>query len=132
MKKPIGVWIIGVIALIGAVIEILAGLSALGVGALDVGGIMGIGSDVGGARAVGAGVIMLVIGGLYLIFALSFLGRRRWAWTALLAFSVLAIVGVILQFVFDQFYWSSIAGILLPLIVIVYLTRPGVRKAFVL
>jgi len=46
--------------------------------------------------------------------------------------SVIAIIGVILQFVFDQFYRSSIAGILLPLVVIFYLTRPQVRRAFVL
>jgi len=132
VKRLVGVWIIGVIAFVGAVIEILAGLSALGVGALDVGGVMGIGSDIGGAKAIWAGVIMLVIGALYLIFAVSFLGRRRWAWTALLTVSVLAIIGVIVQFVFDQFYWSSIAGILLPLAVIVYLIRPQVRRAFVL
>lgn len=75
---------------------------------------------------------MLVIGALHLIFAISFLGRRRWAWTALLTVSVIAIIGVILQFVFDQFYRSSIAGILLPLVVIFYLTRPQVRRAFVL
>lgn len=131
-KRPVGVWIIGILAAIGAVIELLAGLSALGVSGLEVGGVLGIGSDIGGARGVAAGVIMLVIGALYLIFAVSFLGRRRWAWTALLAISVIAIIGVVLQFVFDQFYWSSIAGIIIPLAVIIYLTRPEVKKAFVL
>lgn len=129
-KRPIGVWIIGVLAIIGALVELLAGFSALGVGSLGVSGVIGIGSDIGGARAIGAGVIMLVIAALYLFFALSFLGLRHWAWTALIVISVLAVIGVALQFVFDQFYWSSIAGILLPLIVIVYLTRPGVKKAF--
>jgi len=129
-KRPTGVWIIGVLALIGAIIELLAGFSALGVGDLDVGGILGIHSDIEGAQAIGAGVLMLVIGALYLLFAISFLGLRRWAWMALLIISIVAIVGVILQFVFDQFYWSSILGILLPLIVIVYLLRPEVKKKF--
>ena len=129
-KRPVGVWIIGVLALIGAVIELLAGFSALGVGGLKVGGILGIDPDVEGARAIGAGVIMLVIGALYVFFALSFLNLRRWAWTALVVISAIAIVGVILQFVFDRFYWSSIGGILVPLIIIVYLIRPGVRQRF--
>ncbi len=49
-----------------------------------------------------------------------------------MAISVSAIIGVILQFVFDQFYWSSIAGKLVPLIIIVYLMRPEVKRAFVM
>lgn len=129
--RPVGVWIIGAIAAIAAIIELLAGLSALGVSGLGVSGILGIGDDVGGARAISAGVIMVVIAALYLFFALSFLGLKRWAWKALMAISIIAIVGVVLQFVFDKFYWSSIAGILIPLIVIVYLTRPAVKRAFI-
>ena len=132
MKRPVGVWIIGVLAVIGAIVELLAGLSALGVPGLNVSGVLGIGDDVGGAKAIAAGVIMVVIAALFLFFALSFLGRRRWAWKALMGISVIAIIGVILQFVFDQFYWSSIAGILLPLIIIVYLMRPEVKRAFVM
>jgi hypothetical protein len=130
MARPLGVWIIGVLALIGAVIEFLAGLTALGVGGLPVTGILGINPDVAGGRAVVAGVVLIAIAFVYLVFAVSFLGRRRWAWTALFAVSVVTVVAVVLQMIFDGFYWSSLITIILPLVVVYYLTRPRVRQSF--
>ena len=130
MKRPVGVWIIGVLALVVAVIEFLAGLTALGVGRLQVGGILGIDPEVAGGRAVATGVVMIIIAFLYGVFALSFLRLRRWAWTALFVVSVATIVAVILQMIFDGFYWSSLAAVVVPLIVAYYLSRREVRRAF--
>lgn len=130
MKRPTGVWIIGIVAFLSGLLELLAGLTALGVGGLSLIGVLGIDPDVAGGRAVAAGVITIIIAFLYLLFAVSFLGLRRWAWVALLIVSIVSIAAVALQVVFDGFYWSSIAAIVLPLIVIFYLTRPRVRRAF--
>jgi phosphoglycerol transferase MdoB-like AlkP superfamily enzyme len=130
MKRPLGVWIIGILALVGAVIELLAGLTALGVGALDVTGVLGIDPDLAGGRAVTAGVVLIIIAVLYLLFALSFLGLKRWAWAALLVVSIITVVAVIVQMIFDGFYWSSLPAVVLPLIVAYYLSRREVRNAF--
>lgn len=130
MVRPLGVWIIGILALIAGIVELLAGLTALGVGGLGIIGVLGIDPEIAGGRAVAAGVVMIIVAFLYLVFALSFLGLRRWAWTALLVVSIVTIVAVVLQMVFDGFYWSSLASIILPLIVVFYLTRRGVRQAF--
>jgi len=130
MKRPLGVWIIGLLALIGAIIELLAGLTALGMGGLGITGILGIDPELAGGRAVAAGVVLIIIAVAYLVFALSFLGLKRWAWAALLIISIVTIVAVIVQMIFDGFYWSSLPAIILPLIIAYYLTRREVRQAF--
>ncbi len=45
-------------------------------------------------------------------------------------FEVLAIVIVVVQFFFDGFHWASLVGLIIPLIIVLYLTRPRIRQAF--
>ena len=130
MKRPLGVWIIGILAIINGILSILAGITALGVGGLAM---MGkIGEDTGnlGAEALGVGIVTLIVGIIVFIFALAFLGLRPWAWTALMIFEVLTIVIVIIQFIFGGFHWNSLVTLIIPLIIVLYMTRPGVRGAF--
>lgn len=130
MKRPIGVWIIGILALIGAILRILGSLTALGLGSLGMAGKLGeTGSDLGG-DALAVGIVGLVVGVLLLFFALSFLGLRPWAWAAMLIFELILIVVAIVQFVFDGFHGATLATIIIPVIIVIYLTRPGVRGAF--
>jgi hypothetical protein len=130
MKRPIGVWIIGILALIGAILRILGSLTALGLGSLGMAGKLGeTGSDLGG-QALAVGIVGLIVGVVILFFALSFLGLRPWAWTALMIMELITIVVAIVQFVFDGFHGATLATVIVPLIIVIYLTRPGVRGAF--
>lgn len=130
MKRPIGVWIIGIIAFLAGVLRILAGLTALGIGGLALTGSLGQESGVSGGEALGIGVFNLVVGIVVLLFALSFLALKRWAWTAMMLIQWLTIIAVVLQFVFDGFNWASLVGIVIPVLLIVYLGSKGVRRAF--
>lgn len=130
MKRPIGVWIIGILALIGGILRILAGLTALGIGGLALTGSLGQENGVSGGEALGIGVFELVVGIAVLFFALSFLRLRRWAWTAMMLVQWVTLIAVVLQFVFDGFNWSSLVGVIIPVLLIVYLGSRGVRRAF--
>ena len=130
MKRPIGVWIIGILALLGAILMILGAITALGVSGLAMTGALDEVADGVGGEALLLGIVYLVLGVLVLFFALSFLGLRSWAWTALMIIELLQIVGVILGFIFGGFHWNSLVSIVIPVIIVFYLTRPSIRQAF--
>ncbi len=130
MKRPIGVWIIGIVALISAILRILAGITALGVSGLAMTGNLGEDSGSITGEALGIGIAMLIIGALYLIFALAFLGLRRWSWSAMMIIQWITIIAVVVEFIFGGWNGAALVGIILPLIIVFYLTRPGVRRAF--
>jgi len=130
VKRPIGVWIIGILALLGAILMILGAITALGVSGLAMIGTLDDGADGVGGQALATGIVYLVVGVLVLFFALSFLGLRPWAWTALMIIELLQIVGVILGFIFGGFHWNSLVSIIIPVIIVIYLTRPRIRQAF--
>jgi hypothetical protein len=130
VKRPIGVWIIGILALVGAILMILGAITALGVSGLAMIGTLDDVADGIGGQALVVGIVYLVVGVLVLFFALSFLGLRPWAWTALMIIELLQIVGVILGFIFGGFHWNSLVSIIIPVIIVIYLTRPRIRQAF--
>jgi hypothetical protein len=130
VKRPLGVWIIGIIGVIAAVINILGGITALGVGGLSMAGSLGETSGSITGKALGVGIALLIVGILYLIFALSFLGLRHWAWSAMMIIQWLTIIVAIFNFVFGGWNWSALTSIILPLIIVFYLTRPRIRQAF--
>jgi hypothetical protein len=130
MKRPIGVWIIGILALIVAILRILGGFAALGVGGLAMTGTLGEEAGSLGAQALGVGIASLIVGFLVLIFAVAFLGLQPWSWTALMILELLTIVVVVVQFIFDGFHWSSLVTIIIPVIIVFYLSRPRIRQAF--
>jgi hypothetical protein len=130
VRRPLGVWIIGILVLIGAIFRILGGITALGVSGLSMAGKLGSEAEGVGGQALGVGIVTLVVGVLLLIFALAFLGLRPWAWTATMIFELITIVVVIVQFIFDGWNWATLVGIIIPLIIVYYMTRPRIREAF--
>jgi hypothetical protein len=130
VKRPFGVFVIGVLALVGAAVQILVGLSELGVKGLGfVNKVVAEGTPIGTDTKT-LGIVLLVIGGLYLIFAFSFLGLRRWAYTAMFIVQVLAVAAVVYRFVIDGWHWSSLLGAIVPVLIVLYLLMPKVRGAF--
>ncbi len=130
MKRPIGVWIIGILALINAIFTILGAITALGVTGLAMMGKLGTEGEGLGGEALIVGISSLIIGVILLVFALSFLRLRPWAWTALMIVELFVIVVAVVQFIFAGFHWSSLVTIIIPVIIVFYLTRPRIRQAF--
>ena len=126
MKRPAGVVVIGILAIIGAVLDILGSLALLGVGGLaSATGAGGIGAGV-----LAVGVIYLIIGVVMLIFAISFLGLKPWAWWGLLVLEVISVVWGIIGLVVNGFTPSTLIGIIIQLLIILYLMSKNVKAAF--
>jgi len=90
-NRPLGVTIIAVLAAIGGVLSILAGIALVGLGAMGgaLGGAGGGFLFLGGAIF---GVVLLAIGALDLVAAYGAWNLKKWAWTLLVALSVIGIV----------------------------------------
>lgn len=48
----------------------------------------------------------------------------------MLVIQLLTIAALIVQFVLDGFHWASLTGIIIPVLVTLYLSRPKIRHAF--
>lgn len=130
MKRPFGVWIIGLIGIVSAVLRILAGVAFLGLGGLSVAGKLDAASGTVTGTAFGFGVVMLVVGVLYLIFSLAFFGLRHWSWVTMMVIQWISIIAVVVQLVLNGWDAALIASIVLPLIIVLYLSTSKVRRAF--
>lgn len=111
--RPTGVTIL-------AVLEFIGGLALLGVGGMFMAaGPVLIPADVPGAGAIFAalGGFIVLIGLLYFLVGWGLWTGRAWAWTAAL---VLAIIGLL----------GFPIGTIISVIILYYLTRPGVKRYF--
>jgi uncharacterized membrane protein (DUF2068 family) len=79
--------------------------------------------------AVGAGTLLYA--GLSLVLAYGFWTTRSWAWVAGLALQAIGIVTAVSQFANGERYLASmIAGLVLPVVIVIYLLQPRVKAAF--
>ena len=125
MSRPLGVTVLAVLALVAAIPALLGGLALVGVATF--------GTEVPVPDtfmyAVGAGTLLYA--GLSLILAYGFWTTQSWAWVAGLALQVLGMVMAVSQFANGERYLASmIAGLVLPVVIVVYLLQPRVRAAF--
>ena len=130
-KRPTGVTVL-------AILEILGGLAGLGGGAVLIGvaalvsssnfatlypQLSGIGSVSTLLYALGA--LALIFGILGLVLGVGFLGGKSWAWTLGIVVGVLNIIVSLVETGIG--FYSSIIGIIFPIIIIYYLMRPHVK-----
>lgn len=121
MKRPFGVTVIAIFALIGGLLGLC--LPTLGM----------IGSTLlGPLAAVGvvASVFFIVGPLLQLIFAFGAFGLRPWAWILGLISTGITVLGVVINLFEGASFWSAIWGGLIPIIIFFYLLSPKVRQAF--
>jgi hypothetical protein len=132
MKRPVGVTILAVIAIIYGVFSLLLALLGLFGALLKASGVAPVAYSAGTLAYATASDAILGI--LYLLFGIGALRLKGWAWTvgvvALALDVVRSIVGMIMQ-------GFSVSKITIPIITIVialvlfwYLVRPNVRAAF--
>lgn len=136
MKRPAGITILAILYFL------LGGLSLLWSGLIfGVGGLGSLFGGLFGAEQIAAsgqatawtGFFGLFTAVIQLVVAFGLLGMKRWAWTlALLGAGLTVLQGVVGIFNGGAFaFMCGSIGLLMPIIILVYLLRPGVRNAFV-
>jgi hypothetical protein len=122
MKRPGGVTLIAILALIGGLFGLCWPILAF-MGSALFGGILG---TVGAI----AGIFLLVGPVLQLIFAYGAFKLRPWAWYLGLIASGITVLGVIINLIDGASIFSALCGSLLAVIIFIYLLMPNVRQAF--
>lgn len=142
--RPTGVTILGVLAILGGIAGLFAGVILIGIG-LAVGtllatqiqsqltlagypGLSGLEAGLIGTIVMVLGVVILLMGILYLAVGIGFFGGKGWAWTLGVIVSVIGIVLAIVQIAFGS--WGSILSLIIGGLILYYLMRPNVKTFF--
>ncbi|MDP9250439.1 MAG: hypothetical protein M3O78_03610 [Chloroflexota bacterium] len=125
MQRPTGITILAVLAAIAGVLYILGGLALLTVGA-----VVSATYALGGLAAI-IGLIILVVGVLYIGLAYGFWSLKPWAWSLGVGLQVAGIILNIVQYVNNNANLvGTIIGIAIAGAIIYYLYQPSVKAAF--
>jgi len=143
-RRPTGVTILGVLAILGGIALLVGGVAAIGLGlvigtyagstftnALSNAGYSGLASVGAGTLAVillALGAVILVLGILYFAVGIGYFGGKGWAWTVGIVVTAISIVLDIVQIAFGAV--SNVFGLVIGLLIIYYLTRPHVKAFF--
>lgn len=128
MRRPIGVVIIAVLAIIGGLLQLFGGLSFMGVGAMAVPGLEGAGLL--GGLGVSVAVAMFIMAVLSIVFGVGALMLRSWAWMlGIVLYGISAVSGVVLLLT-GAMTWPVVLSTLIAVGIIAYLFTPTVRAAF--
>lgn len=122
MKRPFGVTVIAILALLGGLFGLCWPILAF-TGSALFGGILG-------TIGVFAGIFLIIGPLLQLIFAFGAFGLKRWAWYLGLISSGITVVGVIINLFDGASFFSAIWGSIFPIIIFIYLLTSKVKAAF--
>jgi hypothetical protein len=124
MQRPTGVTILAVLAALGGIFGILAGLALLGLGSFVAA------TGLGGLAFV-FGLIVLVLGIAELALAYGFWTAKPWAWQYGILLQVVSVVVAVIEVVLGYATISGvIIGIVVAGIIVYYLNTPDVRRYF--
>jgi hypothetical protein len=124
MQRPTGVTILAVLAALGGIFGILAGLALLGLGSFVAA------TGLGGLAFV-FGLIVLVIGIAELALAYGFWTAKPWAWQYGILLQVVSVLVAVVEVVLGYATISGvIIGIVVAGIIVYYLNTPDVRRYF--
>jgi hypothetical protein len=124
MQRPMGITVLAVLAAIGGVLGIIAGLVLVGLSsatadlALPVSGLIGI-----------LGAATIVISVLELVLAYGLWGLKPWAWMLGIVLEIAGIVIDILEFR-SATASGTVVSIVIAGAILYYLYQPHVRRAF--
>lgn len=130
MKRPTGVTIIAVLAIIGGVLELLGSLAYFRISFLGLGAYTGPVLATAASSALTVGVVMVIIGVLELAFGVGALRLSHWAWTfGVIVFAIGLVLSVVQLFMFGlvagPVVWAIVDAVILG-----YLYSHSVREAF--
>ena len=126
MQRPMGVTILAVLAAIGGVLAILAGLVLVGLSSSVAAADMAL--PLSGAVAI-LGIVSIVLGIGELAFAYGAWGLKPWAWMLGIVLEAVGIVVNLLEFR-SATATSTIISVVIAGAIIYYLYQPHVRRAF--
>jgi hypothetical protein len=134
-KRPAGVTLIVILFFILGGLSLLWSGLVFGVGGLSalVGGVFGADQITGFGESAGwSGFVGIFAAALQIIVAFGLLGIKKWAWAlALISVGVTVVQGLIGMFTGGLFgFMCGGIGLIVPVIILVYLLTPKVRKAF--
>jgi hypothetical protein len=134
MKRPLGITILGVIAVIYGIFNLLVALLGLLGSALKASGVAPAAIKYSAGTLAYATISDAVLGVLFLAFGIGALRLKGWAWTVGVAVLVLELVRQMVAVVLQGFSAGTIARdgitLVIALLVVWYLFRPDVRAAF--
>jgi hypothetical protein len=132
MKRPAGVTILALIAIIYGIFSLLLALLGLLGSALLASGAGHVKYSAG--TLAYATITDAVLGILYLAFGIGAFALRRWAWTTGVAALVLDVVRQVVGVVIHGFSAGNTVGFIITIVIAIvllwYLFRPDVRAAF--
>lgn len=130
MRRPLGVTILGFLAILMGIIGILGGCMLMGFGSLlaPIGALFGGGQL--GSSAFAGGLGWAVSAVIALIAGFGALALKGWAWILGLLASGLSLASALWGILQGSSWFFSAPGLILPAVVFIYLLTPGVRKAF--
>lgn len=131
-KRPTGVTILGVLAIIGGVFAVFAGLALMAMGAFM--GAMGAGADSGmmgmfGVLGAAAGVFLLIYAAFAFAVAWGLFNQKRWAWYASLVLAGLQVLSGIISLISMDIF-SALIGLAIGGFIVWYLLSPPVQAWF--
>ena len=153
-KRPPGVTIIAILAIISGIILLFGGLTLIGAGALFSTAPADVPNNSNGLESMGSffgmaflllGAILLVIGVGYLVMSYGLLKGKGWAWTITIILTVISIAIQIVSGITNSIVIASISndgasivsgwvvqiiGIAIDIIILYYLYRPHVKAFF--
>ncbi len=143
-RRPTGVTILGVLAILGGIALLVAGIALIGLGlvigtyagsaftnALSNAGYSGLASISAGTLAIfllALGAVILILGILYFAVGIGYFGGKGWAWTVGIIVTAISVVLDIVQIGLGAV--SNVFGLVIGLLIIYYLTRPHVKAFF--
>ncbi|OLE74985.1 hypothetical protein AUG19_06980 [archaeon 13_1_20CM_2_54_9] len=126
-SRPLGVTIIAILALLAGIPVTILGLGLIALSALFAGFLGPTGGVLAGLGAIFGGII-LVLGLIWVATGFGFLNGKGWAWALGMVANILLIVFAITLTASGSY--GSIAGIIIPGLLVYYLTRTRVKAFF--
>jgi hypothetical protein len=129
MKRPVGVTVVSVLAIIGGAIQLLSSLGYLGFSGLRTSVILGVVSGLSPAMMLGSGVLSLVVGVLAIGFGIGALSLKSWAWITGLVVWGVSLVFSVVQLAVIGFGILPVVSAVVALAILIYLSSAPVREA---
>jgi len=127
ISRPLGITLLAMLHVLQAVILFFGGIALIALGAFIRRGLFGIPRFLHGAVSL-IGVVVVVVGLLYLGLAWGLWTGKGWAWILSL---LLAVLGIVLSAVsLARGAFGPLIVLVLDVIIVYYLFRPNVRTFF--
>jgi hypothetical protein len=130
MKRPAGVTVLAVLALVGGTIQLVSSLGFFGVSLFQMPAWMGVFAGVSSAAMLSAGVFSLAIAIAAIAFGVGALQLRSWAWlTGMVVYGIELVAGIV-QLLSTGVAVYPILMVVLSVAIVAYLASATVREAF--